>query len=107
MVKENELIGSFSLDRREVGPFTEKQIALVTSFAAQAVIAIEKTRLLSELRGSLQQQTATAHVLKVISRSTFTSTVLDKLIESAARFCAADTGGMQMREGDQYRMRAD
>ena len=107
MLKENELVGAFTLSRQEVRPFTDKQIVLVTNFAAQAVIAIENARLLSELKQSLEQQTATANVLEVISRSAFDlHAVFETVAESSVRLCGADRAFIFQFDGESFRMAA-
>src|SRR5262249_1179385 len=107
MLKDDELVGTITIYRLEVKPFTDKQVALVETFAAQAVIAVENTRLLNELRESLQQQTATGDVLKIISRSSIElETVLDTLLETVARLCRADQTYMFRRRDDLYHLAA-
>jgi GAF domain-containing protein len=115
LIREGEAFGVVIIRRTEVRPFTERQIDLVKTFATQAVIALENTRLFEEaqartreLSESLQQQTATADVLKVISRSAFDlQAVLDTLIESAVRLCEADMGSINRQRGDVYRQVAN
>jgi len=107
MLKENEVVGAFTVYRQEVRPFTEKQIDLVKNFANQAVIAIENARLLSELRESLERQTATSEVLGVISRSKFElQPILQSVVDTAARLCRADGAVIYRLDGGLYRFAA-
>jgi len=107
MLREDTPLGTITLWKTEVQPFTDNQIELVKTFADQAVIAIENTRLLNELRESLRQQTATADVLKVISRSTFDlQAVLNALVKSAVQLCEAEIAVINRLRSRVYKVAA-
>src|SRR5262249_53718704 len=107
MMRGDVAIGALTVARRAPGPLTDKQRAVLKTFADQAVIAIENTRLLNELRESLQQQTASAEVLQVISASPGElEPVFDALLKNAVRLCASNFGNLYLREGEVFRLAA-
>jgi GAF domain-containing protein len=107
MLREGNVIGAIGIARQEAKPFTEKQVDLIRTFAAQAVIAIENTRLFNELRESLERQTATAEVLSVMSRSKFDlMPILQSVVDTAARLCRADQAVIFRLEDGLYRFAA-
>jgi hypothetical protein len=107
MLKDNALVGAVAIYAQEVRPFTDKQIELVTNFAAQAVIAIENTRLLNELRVSLDRQTATSEVLQVISSSPGElEPVFESILANAMRLCEANFGFLHLYENGKFRIGA-
>ena len=104
MMQEDRVIGAITIFRQEVRPFTDKQIAMLTGFAEQAAIALERSPLIHELRESLRQQTAASDILKIISRSTFDlQAVLDTLVELVSGLCDADMAAMHRIEADSQR----
>jgi two-component system NtrC family sensor kinase len=104
LLKDGQVLGNFCLGRYEMRPFSDKQITLMQNFAVHAVIAVENARLINETREALEQQTATADVLKIISRSRFElQSVLDTLLETAAQLCKVEVALMYQRDGENYR----